>query len=300
MQSGLWRDFKTPSISDEWVSAFIAVNLLDTGCPAVDVAAQECAAALLRTQRSDGGWGYWMHQAPDADSTAWVLHLLRLLCLEPDHAFTRGMEFLREHCRPDGGVSTYADHEQLAWSMGTAAGGSFDGWEQAHVCVTAAAAPLLPETALTFLRREQRDGRWSGYWWHGDAYPTAMAVSALAGNPEHAESVHAAQRWAAANVLLMNGSSDLNAFELAFYLRTLCATHADRYAREIRLAIDLLLRLQTDGGWLPAARMRIPLPSAITWDGSERVHLDYRGSFTTAAVVSALAIAQGASQIWVS
>ncbi|MEZ2345777.1 prenyltransferase/squalene oxidase repeat-containing protein [Terriglobus sp. RCC_193] len=295
-QSGLWRDFKTPSLSDEWVSAFIAFHLLDTDFPSVRDAAEECAAALLRTQRSDGGWGYWIHQAPDADSTAWVLHLLKRLHLEHSEAFKNGMNFLRRHTSENGGVRTYADHVQLSTRMGMAVDESFGGWEQTHICVTAAAAPLLPDTSLVFLRRLQRNGHWSGYWWHGDAYPTAMAVSALAGRSEYADIVSAAQRWAAASILEIGNSKERNAFDLAFCLKALCAADLHHHSQQIHFAIELLLHLQIEDGWLPAARMRIPLPSTIVCNGNERVHLDYRGNFTTAAVVSALAIAQRALQ----
>lgn len=292
MQSGLWRDFKTSSISDEWVSAFIAFHLLDTGIAAARVAAEECADVLEETQRRNGGWGYWIHQAPDADSTAWVLRLLQRLGRQEDQAFTQGMRFLQKHVLDSGGVCTYADTTEIALKTGTPLSDSFEGWTQAHVCVTGAAAPLLSTDSHLFLKAQQQKGHWSGYWWHDGAYPTAMAVAALLDGQADAAAIDAAQAWAATTIVKACTSGESNAFELAFCLKILCASRPEVYLKEVATGTRILVELQANDGWSGAARMRIPLPSTLICRGDERVHTDYRGNFTTAAVISALAASE--------
>lgn len=282
-QSGLWRDFRIgDAIGDEWVSAFVATQLAGTGDADARAAAAECRQALATTRRAEGGWGYSRDYPADADSTAWALRLAAAL----GEADPRAQAFLERHRCPGGGITTYAEQAALAQRIGVAPGASFAGWRQPHGCVTAAAAPFLPE-ARAWLRSARQDRGWSSYWWDHDAYATGLAVEQLAG--EHLEGTAAAVQVVEA--WLAGPAEALTAFDLAWSLRALVAAGVDGTATAERLrALQ-----QADGGWPAGARLRVPMPGAVHAGAASTHHvIDQRRNFTTAAAVGALARWQAA------
>ncbi|WCM26976.1 terpene cyclase/mutase family protein [Sphingomonas sp. QA11] len=291
-QSDFWRDFRIgDGIADEWVTAFVATHLMLAGGAPARRGADRAWRRLERCQRPDGGWGYSRDYPPDADSTAWTLRLATALGHETEETAHRGRAFLARHAMPEGGVTTYAEQAALAARIGLPANASFAGWRQPHQCVTAAAAPFLPGTALSYLRTTQQDGQWHGYWWAHDAYATALAVEGLAGSPIAGDGprIAAAAERARAWLRALGSEGGPTAFDAAFCLRILLADpgpHDD----VIGPAIARLLEHQDDdGSWREGARLRVPMPGSTdaTLDAG-RVTIDQRRSFTTAAVAGAL------------
>jgi hypothetical protein len=288
-QSGFWRDFRVgDALSDEWVSAFAAAQLAETGEPQALSAAAECWRALVRSQRCDGGWGYSRDYPPDADSTAWALRLAGLLGTDGEPV-ERGRTFLARHLCEGGGVTTYAEQASLAIRIGLSPGASFAGWRQPHVCVSAAVAPLFPAAIGPYLREAQRDGRWPAYWWSHDAYATALSVEFLAaakgdGDAKRvAEAVEAASRWAG-----KTSGTCLSVFDAAWCLRTLCAGSTPS-ASAAAVAESLIERQDADGSWPSSACLKVPMPGATDPARQDALLIpDQRRIFTTAAAIGAL------------
>lgn len=272
LQSGLWRDFHIGNaVGDEWVSAFVGTQLAECGAPGARPAAEECWCALLRSRREEGGWGYSRDYPPDADSTAWALRLAA--ALGRDDAPARA--FLARHVCDEGGVTTYAEQAALARRIGVPSETSFAGWRQPHGCVTAAAAPFLPDAAEPYLRRFAAGGCWPGYWWVNDAYASGLTREFLGSDSICAVSP---------------GPLDgLTAFDLAWTLRALIAS-GDAGEQTEQVAQALIARQQDDGGWPAGARLRVPMPGAVDpIGGGEHVTIDQRRNFTTGSALGALA-----------
>ncbi|MBO9499211.1 MAG: hypothetical protein J7483_07120 [Novosphingobium sp.] len=290
LQSGLWRDFVTRGIADEWVSAFVACQLCATGEEGARQAALACWEQLLACERDEGGWGYSWDCPPDADSTAWVIRLAVALGCPQHPAIARARAHLMRYVGDTGGVTTVADAAGWAKLLGKDSDFSFAGWQQPHDCVTAAAAPFLSERSLDYLRTRQRAGVWDGYWWHHPAYATALAAEALAGGDavRVAAARQAAARWIA-------DDAGATAFDLAFALRAVIAG-ADPLSGSATAAIERLLPQQReDGRWPSGARLRVPMPGSIDpGAASDWIRYDDRSNFTTAAVIGALAAARAA------
>jgi hypothetical protein len=174
--------------------------------------------------------------------------------------------------------------------------------------VTAAAAALCGFEArgelLDHLRRTRdEDGGWTGYWWCGRAYPTALAVESLADPAAPLSSaIEATIKWACENAAARPDDSP-SAFDLAGYLTILCFAKDGEAAAVSRELIKTIYKLQLpDGSWPPSAAMRIPPPyvtdpeSYHDWvyggRGGGSILLDGRGIYTTATVVKALQLAK--------
>ena len=318
-EDGLWRDFLTPAgQASEWPTGFTLAALHLAGGDQGALA--QAAEALVASQRPDGGWGYNEIVPSDADSTAWVLLSLSLTrdCLT---SCRRAAEFLIRHQRPDsGGVSTYRGAGPIRAFMGLSRLIPFGGWCAPHTEVTAVAGRALAvlgsanarepaSAAWRYVRSRQRvDGSWNAYWWSSPHYATAQAVElALAlGEAEPAaragewalRTQHEDGGWAAPGV-------ETSAFATAMCLCVLVTVGADR--GPIDAAVRRLVSLQhEDGGWPSHPIMRIPLPGdrnpdrAKPWRSGRRgrgvLIEDQHRSFTTAACVTALSRAAGATE----
>lgn len=276
-QAGLWLDFAgfREGPSDEWVSAYIACALAETGRPHALAAARRVWARLSRRRRD--GWGWNAYQPADADSTIWGLRLAEALGQGDGNRARRGLAFLARHIDPAGRVATYlpvahaADFPDLPINP---------GWCAPHDCVTAAAAGLALLSGRcgdSLLAAQDADGGWAGYWWQGRDYPTALAVAALAASddPRAAGARSRAAAWAAGR---MGPGADAFALANALRIQTLAGRPAPAAAQE-RLAA---LR-GPDGLWPGAAAMTIPNAA-----GDRIAAVDGAGLFTTATVLLAL------------
>jgi hypothetical protein len=290
-QDDLWRDFRLPNgASDEWVTAFVGWALLRGGDPGISDRVRRSLEALLRRQRPAGGWGYNGFSPPDSDSTAWAAKFL-------DAAGYRGPAaekaegFLRAHLLPGDGFSTYAPSTPIRF-VGDAPAGGGSGWRRSHLCVAANAAARLHGALSAHLRGAQSpDGSWSAYWWKDDAFSTALAVEALAGDAS--ATGHRARAIAWARDQSPGTGSAFHQAWLAHILMTGSAAD-QRLAGEA--AIALAEEQRADGSWASGAAMLFPAPSQAARDPSGAAVLDDRRVFTTASVLVALECARKATR----
>jgi len=289
-QNGLWRDFLLfNDESNEWVSAFVAAALAEADGRRVFRAAADAMSRLATQQRPDGGWGYDDASEPDADSTAWVLRFYARFGGLGGEAVARATAFLRSHAK-SGGVATYRDSADLTSFAVVMPDLPQEGWKQAQCCVTAAAAPFVDWNVLPYFAVQQSpEGCWKSYWWHNDAYPTALCAEVLATSASYARNVDAACAWATREA----AHPELNDFDAAFCLRILLLRPEDvamrRTARQI--VERLRERLLPDGRWQTGALARFPMPDILAPEAGDRStpFQDQHGLFTTAAVLAALA-----------
>lgn len=286
-QSGRWLDYDgfTEGPADEWVTAYVAHALHESGRPGAAKAARLAWRSLARRGRA--GWGWNFLQPADADSTIWSLRLAADLDLLESDPARDATALLRRHLHDDGGISTYRPDLHNEWSNGAQINA---GWFDAHACVTAAAAQLdnLGPAPLEFLRRAQQpDGTWRGYWWESNAYATALAAEALSatGYPGDADRVaHAAE---AAGVLLDRAANSdpfhERPFETALALRTAWLVPGAPSARLGKARDSLLAGQQADGSWVGSGVMLIP-----NRKGQFVRATDNRRNLTTATVLTTL------------
>jgi hypothetical protein len=290
-QTGRWSDFVLPAgPSDEWVTAFVATSLLETGAHAALDPARRAWAALLRRRPEEPGWGYNRLTPADADSTAWALRLASALAVENLERVVAAGHFLTRHVREGGGVTTYAERDPIHRYTRLPDDASMAGWQAAHACVTAAAAPAAGQPALDYLSGEQTaDGHWEGYWWWDDEYTTALAAEALAPARERAVAWALTRVRASGAVESTDGKSSPWATAWCVRILRLASTPAARAACDA--AVRWLVETQrADGSWRSSARLRVPMPAHLDPSGHDKriEALDQHRVFTTAAVAAAL------------
>jgi hypothetical protein len=298
-QGGWWLDFtQVKGGSDEWVTAYVATALADVPDEAGRRAAR-WAWSLLNARRPEAsGWGGGV--PPDTDSTVWAVRLAHALGLERTDRAERAEAFVLRHWQSGGGFATYLDGPIRTWA-GCGPEASVGGWTSSHVCVTAAAAgvPAFAPRALDWLRRmQQPDGHWIGYWWPDPLYTTTLAAEAFArhGRPEDRHRVEAAVRWTLARIAPAGDRSaqpsvERSAFALAWVVRALLLSSDMQAVRDpLASAVRWLLAHQDEGAWPASARFRLPSIERQDpeKDGHSPVHLDDRGVFTAATVLTAL------------
>jgi hypothetical protein len=309
-QSGLWRDFDSfDGGSDEWVSSVVGAILAEIGRPDTRREALSTWRVLTRRARQDGGWGWNVLVAPDADTTSWVLMLAEAIGEGHGEPASRARKLLDQHRAPGGGLGTY---RPLAFP--DLPPEAVRGWTVAHDCVSAAAAALagaIGAGARRHLRASQRsDGSWRPYWWSDAAYATALAAEALAsrGSPSDATRVGAAVAWAAQRVgpdgaVTAQALEGPAPFATAWVIRALglgagegapgVALEGD--AKRARDALEratawLVRNQRADGSWRSSADMWVPPRDALPDELPKGaiLYFDERRIFTTAVALSAL------------
>jgi hypothetical protein len=297
LQTGrFWRDFRVAGVqSDEWVTAYAACALAETG-NRQGYEAAECAWNWLirRSQQDRPGLGYNRRTPRDADSTLWGCRLAAAIGRSPDEWTGCAVRYLRTCSRADGGIATFAKAADLSTLKLDSAPEAVEGWTISHECVTAAAA-WLPQVVnfadvCGFLARTQQpEGFWRAYWWADADYATAHAIESLVRMSADQAVIDRGLAW------LCRSPSNRSPFVLA--LRVLGISKAR--SQSFRLALRQLLDLQlANGSWAASARLRLPPPKlknpAIIWnwdehhDGLGGIILDRQGVFTTATVLRAL------------
>ncbi|MBD2773971.1 prenyltransferase/squalene oxidase repeat-containing protein [Iningainema tapete] len=328
-QKGWWRDFYSDvqgRISDEWVTAYIGAVLAALPDEQAKFAAHQAWVLLLNRRQQEPGWGYNAFIPPDADSTAWTLHLANALGEMKSHRVQAASQFIAKHFSPTGGIITYSQElvprgyaaSQYMINRFTSTGEkpsnlaelaraytssvSVRGWCGIHTCVTAAVAGLeeIGEASLDFLKNTQQDnGSWKAYWWYDHEYATALAAEALAKNNYRSnyQQVELAIEWAADRIspsgaVYSRQYAGDSAFATAWCVRTLAlAQEQHRTLTQLHKAVNWLLDNQkVDGSWHSSALLRLPESADILDPDNHPSHPvpDDRRVFTTATVLAAL------------
>lgn len=316
-QDGLWRDFRTEAgLASEWVTAAVlhALRPMPEGTRLID----EASSALIAGQRRDGGWGYNDHIPADADSTAWALRgLSGHGFVQPQRIRAALSVLLRHEAGDTGGFATFTPAAGIAHVIAEPDVDATQGWERAHVCVTANVALALIDIctppaaalvrALAFLRMQRGgDGVWRSYWWRGPLMATYLALLALARGGAMApaelsqslDAIAARQNddggWSDAG----RGEAPSHSFATTLGLLIL-SLGVGAFVDEREAAVRWLLRRQgADGSWPTAPILRVPDAHIIDPDaageryqarhGTNIVVADERGVFTAAFALQAL------------
>ncbi|GAO45408.1 prenyltransferase/squalene oxidase repeat-containing protein [Flavihumibacter petaseus] len=311
----LWSDFETlAGPATEWVSAYTLSGL--AAISEYQVSINESHKRLLSCQRKSGGWGYNHYVPPDADSTAWVLLCYATLpCWRPS-ALSKGLRYLLRHADQEtGGFSTYISADQIDRYIG-ARPEQVEGWLQPHPCVTGVAlqailyyghmeeADVLAKGCDYLLRGRGEDRLWESYWWKGRGYATYHALKALLlmhrlGGQKLRQTLEAIADHQDKEGFWRDNCGHPDAFNTAFYCRSLALTTDSRYAGTILKGTKWLAAVQMrDGSWPSTPMLRIPVPmitepEAITeWRENELgtgvILADQHRLFTSMSILQAL------------
>jgi hypothetical protein len=304
-RDGWWRDFDTlAGSSDEWVSAYVACALARSSIRSGVSAAEDIWSRIVRRRWWSSAWGFNSKVPPDSDTTLWIVTLGQILGHMNSLRIRRAIRWLERQIQSDGGVATYGAALPIRIYTRLSAQVSFEGWCSSHVCVSALAASTdIParRRILQYVRRHQQDdGSWPSYWWCDSEYSTALAVTALHALQDAGDAtrIERAVKWA---IERQSSSARRSPFASAYRLQILAAS-GSRAEAEARDCIESLLELQnSDGSWPASSRLRIPPPGVVDPDkyspwsetarGGGAIIVDRGRKFTTATVLSALAIA---------
>lgn len=304
-EDGSWQEiYNNAGLSNVWATGYIASHL---GALAPEAVA--AAGRFLQTHRQPEGWGYNTDWIADTDSTTCALLTLHATDQLPAPDLTRWLSWQQ----PDGGFSTYADHNALRRSLDYGVD-DVRGWTQSHPCVSALAYHLLSqvpgydESACrleAYLLTQRRANLWDSYWWTSEIYATTYVLRGRwrRHGPD-------ALAWHTLAALLGQQHADGSfrdaytagsAFYTALVLSTLAAHPAvlARYRVEAEAAGRWLLAHQfTDGSFASTAALRIPAPHVrdvrrITdWQYAHRMTNirtdDFMRLFSTAVAAQAL------------
>ncbi|MFW9846480.1 MAG: prenyltransferase/squalene oxidase repeat-containing protein [Candidatus Thorarchaeota archaeon] len=309
---GWWHDFiNLAGTSKHWVTAYVAAQLVHEGGKATLSACKESWRMLQNTAREQGGWGYNDATPPDADSTIWALRLAEALGQGESIAARHAYSFLRKHKQSNGGYSTYAAEGEIRHFTELPPEVSFRGWCGSHICVSAAAATLVPgnfTSTCAMLRESQKlDGSWNGYWWLDDEYTTSLATEALIRENigENESHINRAIDWAIGRFSQRNCIHTANyptgsPFATGLGLRILTLGEPLSFDWNlVEKALEWLAKAQKeDGSWGGSALMRLPPPNVVdphnyqNWKiggrGAWSAIFDQNSNFTTATILSGI------------
>jgi len=292
-----WNDFNAFGVeSDEWVTAYAAHSLAETGDRNAREAARQAWIWLVEQSRQHRpGLGYNTQTPQDADSTVWGYRLAIAIGQSSDECATRFLRFLLTCVQPGGGVATFpADGLSVLYKYIGNGADAIGGWTTSHACVTAAAAwlPDLVKSADLYgflVRAQDSRGFWNGYWWADAEYATSHALESLARGGTGRESLDLGASWLAGSL------GRRSPFGLALRAFGIAKAGHDNFEPALQ---ELLTQQLADGSWRASARLRIPPPNLkdprIQWNWDEEnpgigsLLLDQRRIFTTATALRAL------------
>jgi squalene cyclase len=317
---GFWIDFELfVGMSSQWVTAYVAHCLAEAkpASPAISLAREW----LLKTELTEGGWGFNRDIPPDADSTANVLFLFSRYERErisADVLYKISHTLLAYQSSSDGGFATYLPRPHRPGKTPTPFIYSGSGWCISHLSVTALAALALStvmdvrpaedggsldlkriQVAAEFVRKSQNPaGYWEDHWWYDLVYGTYWASRFLLHmgddeTPRRALDWVVGARIGAAWGNGLGGSP--SAFHTALALATLMLRRTNPEVREIiENGVNWLLENQlADGSWPSVPILLTPIPEILdprkSVDAScHQAVSDQNRQFTTATVLLAL------------
>ncbi len=277
---GYWCDFELPTgKSDAWVTAFVALSLTHANVNVQSKKITEairCAIQWLVSHRDyASGWGYNRITGADADTTAYVLTLLR----ENDYPMNRNdVAFLVSLQCPCGGFSTYA--EKSAWGQPHP-----DVTPVAFVALQGSKTDSLTEEVMVHYLDENQwaPGFWPSYWWKNCFYSSYH-------NLKLSIDLGAIDRPKSLGLPTGDGFAVESAFDLAWLTAT-ASLYSDK-AYGVVLSEELILLQQPEGYWEGAGNLRVTDPACISpWiNPVGKYYVDFQHSITTASAVWALSL----------
>jgi squalene cyclase len=317
LPSGGWADFQTnrSGESTSWVTGHV---LWYIGRLLPREIVDGSVAALLAGRHATGGWGYSERTPPDCDSTLHVLHAFHVLGIlgnVPD--VERAFEFVLTHQTADGGFSTFGNGPELAAYRGHGTDLSYEGWAQAHMCVTAIALQTLPyfrdrlgrgviERMIDFvIGGQSQEGFWESYWWRSKVFATARILSGLRScKIRDADDVmNRGLRWLQRAVDEAGFYSNGYDLGIACPVSTALAVKAladsqDQSVIPANSVLWLLGEQRSDGSWIGKPVLQIPPPEllypnvAFPWriggQGVGSCSADMKRIYTTATIAGAI------------
>jgi len=300
-RNGLWTDYETlAGESDEWVTAYVAANLSRIPGASHDLAAASMLT-LKKRLRFRGGLGFNKFVPRDADSTIWAALLFQNLGAATE--LKQVCKLIDQYFDPCGGVRTFRNPSGIV-KFTRLRGGSFEGWTQPHVCVTAAALGidgLCDDLTRKWLISNQRsEGCWEGYWWVEREYATGLFLMGIRNPHDEIESlaVNKAEKWGLERLSVLLAKKSDSAFALSYLLLGLLSSYKESHHAFQACKTRLLESQLSDGSWPSSAHLRIPPPYAKTPDevmswrsggkGGGSIILDLKRTFSTAITMHAL------------
>jgi hypothetical protein len=155
-KDGYWRDYcvgPAQSRSDAWITACVGYTLARIAPRSAEI--EKAANALFAIKRPNG-WGYNMHAACDADTTAWAIRFLASI----DHL--EGLDvagLLGKYVTNIGRVKTFVTEER------------YGRWAMEHDEVAPLVGTALLESGEEELAKRIRESvvhtaNWQSFWWN--------------------------------------------------------------------------------------------------------------------------------------
>jgi hypothetical protein len=266
-EDGYWRDYcvgPAQSRSDAWITACVGYVLARTTSYGAEI---EKAASALRAIRRPNGWGYNIHAACDADTTAWVIRFL---------ASVDGLDginvagLLSRFITVNGRVKTFETEERHGrWAS--------EHDEVAPLVGIALHASGEQDLAQRVRENTIRAANWQSFWWHCYSYGCAQNLEFLMLGGGVTDEVHRRETTRLAQL-----GSPSSAFDHA---NRVIALHNLRANPNLN---ELIAMQCEDGGWLPSSELLVP-HQRHQINGTPRS--DDRRLMTTAMVTLAIATA---------
>jgi len=272
---GQWTDMVTNAgFSNVWTTGFVLSNV--SGNDSYPAEKNKAIAFLLDNQIQNSLWGYSQRwSVADADSSTNVL-----MALHMNNALDNNLvRQWSEKFTVEGGFTTYADEAVLRKALPEFK--NFDGWTQAHGCVSALAfyfLSMLPQAdgkeyehlKYILLNACDNENLLQGYWWTSSIYASTYLVRGILTN-EKKHTVPKAATDIIENILKkrdVQGNFGTafdreSPFYTAQVLDMLCTTPSvyATYKKEADdLANGLMHRQLTDGSFYPSYILRVPAP----------------------------------------
>lgn len=280
--AGYWTDFELPTgSSDAWVTAFVALSLshANTRIHSTEIASsiQSAICWLTGERHYAAGWGYNQSTGPDADTTGYVVSLLKKHKYPVDSC---DYQFLLDLHADSGGFATYPKE---------------DAWGLAHPDVTPIAfsalnngskLKMLSKTAGYLHNNQIEPGFWPAYWWKNCHYSTYHNLKLA---------IELGLAEAPVELKLPRRHSFLieSAFDLA-WLTASASLYSNRDYYDL-LCAELLALQQPSGFWPGGANLRVTDPHcAQPWETSAtpvgKYYVDKEHSITTASSIWTLSL----------
>ena len=273
---GLWVDYELPvGRSDEWVSAFAGLALIEaTNIGAINARPElTCAAiALTKRQRTTGGWGYNHFCKADTDSTSFVCQFFSHLGWGFDPI---SILFIEDHWQASAGCfSTYKG--PLAWGSG-----HLDVTPYALLSISDEIKKKILPVFLGKLESHRDFGRgWKSYWWRNSLYSSLITLELL-------------KKLECISIVLpftdFKGYTSLDAFDIACLVGIAYYANWEKLIKQSYVS-QLIVSQLPNGSWKGSPQLRVTDPGCYEpWvNPIGECYTDINSVITTSLAIRAL------------